>query len=308
MLQGKSVISVDDLSKEDIESVLELAEHFETKGYLKHRLDGIVLGSLFFEGSTRTRLSFETAIQRIGGSVVGFAGAAGTSYQKKGESFEDTIRMVDGYVDLTVIRHPEVGSAKRAAQAAEHPVINAGDGANEHPTQTLIDLYAIKKTQGSLDNLTVAMVGDLKYGRVPHSLARALTHFPSTKQLWVAPESLKMPSEVTKRVKEAGVEVTETETLQEAVEQADILYMTRVQAERFKDAAEYDAVKDVYILSSAILKKTKPTMRILHALPRRYEIPEEIDTLPHAYYFEQAKGGVPVRASLLTHILGQVKR
>ncbi|PJA93657.1 MAG: aspartate carbamoyltransferase [Candidatus Kerfeldbacteria bacterium CG_4_9_14_3_um_filter_45_8] len=307
MLQGKNLISIDDLTRDDIDSVLELARYFETDGYLRHRLDGVIMGSLFFESSTRTRLSFDSAMQRVGGRVIGFSDSSATSYGKKGESFSDTIKMIDGYSDVIVIRHPDHGAASKAAAVAEHPVINAGDGANEHPTQTLIDLHAIQSSQGKIDGLTIALVGDLKYGRVPHSLAKALSLYPATRQIWIAPDSLRMPEDIRQRIISAGVDVKETSDLSVALAEADVIYMTRVQAERFEDQAEYDQVKDIYVLQPELLTTVKPNLRILHALPRRYEIPESIDKTKYAYYFEQAKGGVPVRASLLTHILGQVK-
>ncbi|MFC1597995.1 aspartate carbamoyltransferase [Patescibacteria group bacterium] len=306
MLQGKDIISIDDFSKEDIESVLKLAKTYDTKGFSKDALEGKMMASLFFEASTRTRLSFETAMQRLSGGVVGFsAGSEGTSYAAKGESFADTIRMVDGYVDVIVIRHPKAGSAAEAAEVAEHPVINAGDGSNEHPTQTMIDLFAIQKTQKKLDGITVAMVGDLKYGRVPHSLAKALSLW-NAKQVWIAPDSLKMPDGVKKVVTDQGSEVQETESIEEIIGEVDILYMTRVQSERFEDKAEYEKVKDVYVLSEDILKGARDNMRILHALPRRYEIPEQIDATHYAYYFQQAHGGAAARASVLTHVIGKI--
>jgi aspartate carbamoyltransferase catalytic subunit len=305
MLNGRDVLSIDDLTKEDIESVLELAATYEREGYEpRNRLAGHLLGSLFFEPSTRTRLSFEAAMQRLGGGVVGFSGVESTSHGAKGESFADTIRMVDGYADVIVVRHPSPGSAAEAASIAVHPVINAGDGAHEHPTQTLIDLFAIQKTQNRIDALTIGLVGDLKYGRVPHSLAKALTHW-KVRQVWVAPDELRMPEEIRAAVQAAGSTITETESLAEVMPEVDILYMTRVQAERFDQPEEYERVKDVYVLSEPLLESAKGSMRILHALPRRFEIPEQIDQSEHAYYFQQAHGGMAVRAALLTHVIGR---
>lgn len=302
MLAGRDIITIEDMSVQDIAEVLETAARFEQEGYPHDALEGVVVGSLFFEPSTRTRLSFETAVKRLGGEVSGFSGTDGTSVAK-GESFEDTIRIVNGYADAIIVRHPEAGSALTAAEVADVPVINAGDGPADHPTQTLLDLYAIQRTQGTLDGLVVAMVGDLKHGRVPHSLAKALSHFPHTKQVWVAPESLRMPNDVRSAVLGAGVEVEEVEDMASIIPNVDVLYMTRVQAERFTSQAEYELVKDVYVLQPKMLDSAKENMRVMHALPRRYEIPESVDSSPHAYYFEQARGGVPVRAALLAAIL-----
>jgi aspartate carbamoyltransferase catalytic subunit len=297
-------INIEEVTREDVLALCEQAAAFEKNGIPMDTLHGKVIASLFFETSTRTRLSFETAVHRLGGSIVGFAGIEGTSMHKKGESFEDTIRMVDGYADAIVMRHPEIGSAQRAADVAKHIVINAGDGANQHPSQSLLDLFAIYKAHGTLENLTVAFVGDLKYGRVPHSTAKALSLFPSTKQIWIAPDSLRMPEDVYTYVTQRGVNVEQTTELAANIPNVDILYMTRVQVERFENPAEYERLKDVYILKPEMLDNAKESMRILHALPRRYEIPEAIDASPHAYYFEQAKGGVAVRAALLTALLG----
>lgn len=299
---SKDIIAIQQLTKKEILSILQLASEYQEKGIPGDVLKGKLVGSLFFEPSTRTRLSFEAAAQRLGAGVIGFSGTESTSV-KKGESLEDTIRMVDGYVDAIVMRHPEIGSATRAAEVAMRPVINGGDGANEHPTQTLIDLYAIQRTQGTLDGLTVAMVGDLKYGRVPHSLAKALAHFPTTKQIWVAHDLLKMPEEVKAFVQEKGIAVEETEQLEDVLSQADIVMMTRVQQERFADVAEYEKVKDVYVLRPEMVAAAKKSMKILHPLPRLYEIPTTIDTLKHAYYFQQAQNGMYVRAALLTKVL-----
>ena len=296
-------INIEQASREDILDLCARAVEFEKNGIPIDALRGKVVASLFFETSTRTRLSFETAVHRLGGSIIGFSGVEGTSMYKKGESFEDTIRMVDGYADAIVIRHPEVGSAQHAADCAMHPVINAGDGANQHPSQSLLDLFAIYKTHGTLDGLTVAFAGDLKYGRVPHSAAKALAQFPTTKQLWIAPESLQMPKEILHYVTERGVAVEQTTELAKTIPTLDILYMTRVQVERFEDISEYERLKDVYILKPEMLAGAKEQMKILHALPRRYEIPESIDSSKHAYYFDQAKGGVAMRAALLTTLL-----
>lgn len=301
-LKGKDIIAIEDLSRADFESILESAKKMEshvTSGHLGSR----IVASLFFETSTRTRLSFEAAAQKLGAGVIGFQGTEGTSMSKKGESFEDTIAMVSGYADVIVIRHPEVGSAARAATVSEVPVINAGDGANEHPTQTLVDLYAMQKTHGKIDGLKVALVGDLKYGRVPHSLAKALTEFDGVEQYWVAPDELPMPEDVREYVTTRGGRVHDAKTIEEVIAEVDVLYMTRVQVDRFQDMTAYEKVKDVYVLTPEMVSRGKETMKILHALPRRYELPEEIDALPQAYYFEQAAGGVPVRMALLDAVL-----
>lgn len=300
------VTSIEQFSRTDIESVLSLAGKYLKEGIPNTVLAGKVVGSLFFEPSTRTRLSFATAVSRLGGSVVGFDNAESTSVAK-GESLSDTIRMVDGYVDLIVIRHPEAGSALKAAEVAARPVINAGDGAHQHPTQTILDLFTMMQSQGTLDGLKVAFVGDLKYGRVPHSTAKALALFPTTQQYWVAPKNLAMPDDVRAYVQEKGVHVTEVEDLQSVLSQVDIVMMTRVQKERFVDVAEYECVKDVYILQPEMLTQVKSNLRILHPLPRLYEIPTSIDALPYAYYFQQASFGVPVRAALIS-LMMQSKR
>ncbi len=304
-MNGRDLIGIQELTRHDIDAILSLARRYDARGIPPRALKGMMIGSCFFEASTRTRLSFEAAAHRAGADVIGFSDAGATSHVQKGESFEDTIRMVDGYVDCIVIRHPEEGAGVRAAEIAEHPVINAGDGSNEHPTQTLVDLYAIQKTQGSLDGLTVALVGDLKYGRVPHSLARALSLYPRTTQLWVAPSALRMPDDVRKSVQQGGVTIQETESLNEVIPNADILYMTRVQEERFDNKKDYERVKDVYVLQPELFSGVKKNLRILHALPRRFEVPTSIDALPYAYYFQQARDAVVVRAALFTYLLKQ---
>lgn len=304
MLRHQDFLSITTPSKEDIEAILALATKYDNGEFQSDVLKGKVIGSLFFENSTRTRLSFETAIQRLGGSVVGFAGSESTSMHTKGESFEDTIKVISGFVDAIVIRHPDTGSAKTAADIAQVPVINAGDGPNEHPTQTLLDLYSIQRTQGSLDNLTIAMVGDLKYSRVAHSLAKALVHWPSTKQIWIAPAELRMPLDIKTFVANTGVIINETEDFEGVIPEADIILMTRVQVERFTDSAIYERLKDVYVLRNSMLTHAKSTMKIISPLPRREELPLEIDASPHAYYFQQAAHGVPVRMALLDLTLG----
>jgi aspartate carbamoyltransferase catalytic subunit len=305
-LRGKDILRIEDVNRADFEYLLKSAKKMKKRiGPARYETLGIkVVGSLFFETSTRTRLSFDAAAARLGIRTIGFDGIDGTSMSKKGESFEDTIRMVAGYSDAIVLRHPEAGAAERAAAVSHVPIINAGDGANEHPTQTLVDLYAMSRTHGKIDGLKVAMVGDLKYGRVPHSLAKALTVFDDVEQYWVAPDELPMPDSVREYVASRGGVIHDAKKIEEVIEEVDILYMTRVQVDRFKDMNAYEKIKDVYVLTPEMVKRGKDGMRILHALPRRYEIPEEIDALPQAYYFQQAQGGVPIRMALLRAILG----
>lgn len=301
-MASEHFISIDQLSIDRIDRVLNRAEEYVRSGIPEGALRGKIIASLFFEPSTRTRLSFEAAVHRLGGRVIGVLGAESTSLAK-GESLEDTIRMVDSYADMIVMRHPDMFSAKRAADVAVHSVINAGDGANEHPTQTLLDLFTIKHSQGSLNGKKIAFVGDLKYGRVPHSTARSLALFPDTVQYWVSPQQLCMPEEVKKDVVAKGVQIIETEDLVSVIPQVDILIMTRVQKERFANEAEYESVKNIYTLTPEMCAQAQPHMKIMHPLPRLTEIPSSIDPTPYAYYFEQASFGVPVRAALLSLIV-----
>ncbi len=300
-LKNRSLVSISDYSKEEILKVLDIAEDFE-KDQRQKILSNYVIASLFFEPSTRTRLSFESAVQYLGGSIIGFA-SSGTSSVKKGESLKDTILTVSNYSDLIVMRNPLDGSARLASEVAPVPIINAGDGANQHPTQCLLDLYSIRKTQGTLENIHIALVGDLKYGRTVHSLVQALSLFNATFHL-VSPESLKLPSGVKKWIKEAGLEYFQYTELSDVISFADIIYMTRIQGERFPDPIEYEKVKNSYILENSMLEKSKETMRVLHPLPRVNEISEDVDENPRAYYFQQAKNGVYVRQALIAAILG----
>jgi aspartate carbamoyltransferase catalytic subunit len=297
----KDLISITDYSKEDYLKILELAADFEANPN-QRLLEGKVVASLFFEPSTRTRLSFETAINRLGGRIIGFTDA-GSSSVSKGESLHDTTIMVSNYVDLIVMRHPLEGSARYAAEVADVPVINAGDGANQHPTQTLLDLYSIKKTQGTLDNINIFMVGDLKYGRTVHSLLMAMSVFENPIFNFIAPEELAMPEEYKLFLKEKGIRYFEHTEINENINHADIIYMTRVQKERFMDPIEYEKVKNVYILRNKMLANTKSNVRILHPLPRINEIHTDVDTNEKAYYFTQALNGVFVRQAIITHIL-----
>jgi len=300
-LKGKSLISITDYSKEEILQVLDIAEEFE-KNVRQKLLDQHVVASLFFEPSTRTRLSFESAVQYMGGSIIGFA-SADTSSVRKGESLKDTILTVSNYSDLIVMRNPIDGSARFASEVSPVPIINAGDGANQHPTQCLLDLYSIRKTQGTLENIHIALVGDLKYGRTVHSLVQALTLFNATFHL-VSPESLKLPSAVKKWIKDANLDYFQYTDINEVIDSMDIIYMTRIQGERFPDPLEYEKVKNSYILENSMLKNSKENMRILHPLPRVNEISEDVDDNPKAYYFQQARNGVYVRQALIAAILG----
>ena len=297
----KDLISITDYSKEDYLHILELAADFE-KNPNQRLLEGKVVASLFFEPSTRTRLSFETAINRLGGRIVGFSDA-GSSSVSKGETLHDTTRMVSNYVDLIVMRHPLEGSSRYAAEVADVPVINAGDGANQHPTQTLLDMYSILKTQGTLDNINIFLIGDLKYGRTVHSLIMAMSQFENPIFNFIAPDELAMPEEYKLFLKEKGIRYFEHTEINENINHADIIYMTRVQKERFMDPIEYEKVKNVYILRNKMLANTKPNMRILHPLPRVNEIHPDVDSNEKAYYFEQARNGVYTRQAIIAHIL-----
>ena len=276
-----------------------------------------VVATLFFEPSTRTRLSFESAANQLGARIIGFSDPGGTSVQK-GESLHDTIVMVSSYADLIVMRNPKEGSSRYASEVSTVPVINAGDGANQHPTQCMLDLYSIRKTQGTLENLNIACVGDLKYGRTVHSLVQAMCNFNATFHL-VSPTELKLPSSVKMSIKEAGLKYYQYTDLQSVIPMADIIYMTRVQRERFPDPLEYERVKDscilsasmlkgckpnMRVLSASMLKGCKPNMRVLHPLPRVNEITTDVDSTPYAYYFRQAQNGVYVRQALMAAILG----
>ncbi|MBQ8222395.1 MAG: aspartate carbamoyltransferase [Bacteroidales bacterium] len=300
-LKNRSLISIYDYTPEEICHILDIAEDFE-KNRLQNLLNGRVIASLFFEPSTRTRLSFETAIQLLGGNVIGFSSTAGTSLQK-GESLKDTIMMVASYADLIVMRNPVDGSARYASEVSKVPIINAGDGSNQHPTQCLLDLYSIRKTQGTLENLEITMVGDLKYGRTVHSLVQAMCNF-NAKFNFVSPVELKMPSTVIQYIKNAGLEYHEYTELEEVIPHSDIIYMTRVQRERFPDPLEYEKVKNSYILCNDMLENSKPNCRILHPLPRVNEINTDVDANPKAYYFQQAQNGLFVRQALIAAILG----
>ncbi|MGB4293667.1 MAG: aspartate carbamoyltransferase [Bacteroidales bacterium] len=302
-MKNKSLVSIDDLSTDEILSILDLAENFE-KEPDRSLLTGKVIATLFFEPSTRTRLSFESAVNRLGGRIVGFADAA-TSSVSKGETLKDTIKTISNYCDLIVMRHPLEGSARYASEISKVPVINAGDGANQHPTQTLLDLYSIRKTQGTLDNLNVFFVGDLKYGRTVHSLMMAMARWKTTFN-FISPEELKMPEEYKLYLENIGLKYYEHTDFTDIISKADIIYMTRVQRERFSDPIEYEKVKNVYVLHNSMLQNTKPNLKILHPLPRVNEIHLDVDENPKAYYFEQTLNGVYVRQAILCSILGVI--
>jgi aspartate carbamoyltransferase catalytic subunit len=300
-MKNRSLVSIDDFSTEEILEILDLAGEFE-KQPVRKLFEGKVIATLFFEPSTRTRLSFESAINKLGGKIVGFSDSSSSSVSK-GETLHDTIKMVSSYSDLIVMRHPVEGSARYASEISSVPVINAGDGANQHPTQTMLDLYSIRKTQGKLDNLNIFMVGDLKYGRTVHSLAMAMSRWNATFN-FISPEELKMPDEFKIYLDNIGLKYYEHNDFTDIISKADIIYMTRVQKERFSDPMEYEKVKNVYVLRNSMLGKTKPNMRILHPLPRVNEIHPDVDSNPKAYYFQQAENGVYTRQAILCTLLG----
>jgi aspartate carbamoyltransferase catalytic subunit len=298
---NKSLVSITDYSKDDYLKILQNAAEFE-KNPNQRLLEGKVVATLFFEPSTRTRLSFETAISRLGGRVIGFTDSSSSSVTK-GETLKDTIKMVTNYADLIVMRHPIEGAARYASEVASVPVINAGDGANQHPTQTLLDLYSIKKTQNKLDSLNIFMIGDLKYGRTVHSLLMAMSYFNPT-FFFISPDELKMPNEYKFFLQQHNIKYYEYRDFVPIISEADIIYMTRVQKERFSDPIEYEKTKNAYVLSNYMLENTRPNMRILHPLPRVNEISQDVDENPKSYYFTQALNGVYVRQAIITSILG----
>ena len=297
----KSLISIHDFTKEEMLHVLDVAQEFE-KNKVQPILRDKVIATLFFEPSTRTRLSFETAANRLGARVIGFSDAGNTSVSK-GETLKDTIKMVSNYVDLIVMRHPLEGAARYASEVASVPVINAGDGANQHPSQTMLDLFTIRQTQGTLNNLKINMVGDLKYGRTVHSLLQAMSHF-NPDFTFTAPDELKMPQEYKDFLNSKGIPYTETRDLEGSLNDCDILYMTRVQQERFTDPMEYEKVKNTYNLTASMLGNAKENMKILHPLPRITEIAQDVDDTKHAYYFKQAENGVYARMAIISYLLG----
>ncbi len=300
-MKNKSLVSINDFSKEEQLRILDVAREFE-QNPVQPILKNNVIASLFFEPSTRTRLSFESAINRLSGKIVGFSEASNTSV-KKGESLRDTILTIANYSDLIVMRNPVEGSARFASEISPVPIINAGDGANQHPTQTLLDLYSILKTQNTLDDLHVAFVGDLKYGRTVHSLVIALCNYNTTFHL-VSPVELKLPSSVKMHIKEKNLNYHQYTTMDEVIPLVDILYVTRIQKERFSDPLEFERIKNSYNLTKDMLNDTRENLRILHPMPRVNEIHISVDSDPRAYYFEQALNGVYVRQALLSILLG----
>ncbi len=302
-MKNKSLVSINDYSKDEYLKILDLAEEFE-KEPVRDLLTGKVVATLFFEPSTRTRLSFESAVNKLGGRIVGFSDSNSSSVTK-GETLYDTIRIVSNYCDLIVMRHPLEGSARFASEISPVPIINAGDGANQHPTQTLLDMYSIRKTQSRLDNINIFMVGDLKYGRTVHSLLMALSKFKTTFN-FISPDELKMPDEYKLMLDNLELKYYEHKDFTDIISEADIIYMTRVQKERFSDPIEYEKTKNAYVLKDHMLANTKPGLRVLHPLPRVSEIDPCVDENPKAYYFTQALNGVFVRQAIITSILGLI--
>lgn len=302
--ENTHIISIRDLSKEQLMHIVKTAEGLaaDPKPDL---LKGKVLATLFFEPSTRTRLSFETAMSRLGGRIVGFA-SADTSSSSKGETLSDTIKIASGYADVIAMRHPIEGAARLASEASNVPVVNGGDGSNQHPTQTLLDLYTIKEQKRTLEGLTIGFLGDLKYGRTVHSLALAMAHF-KTKMIFIAPQGLEMPKEFLDELEKAGISYEETTNLEKALPQCDIVYNTRIQKERFPDEVEYQKVKGAYKLDASLIPHFKEGMKILHPLPRVDELCPSLDETPYAAYFEQAKNGVVVRQAVLALVTGALK-
>jgi aspartate carbamoyltransferase catalytic subunit len=300
-MKDKSLVSITDYSKEEYLRILDLAAEFEKNPH-QQILNGKLVATLFYEPSTRTRLSFETAINRLGGRVIGFSDSSSSSVSK-GESLKDTIKIVSSYCDLIVMRHPLEGAARYASEVSSVPIVNAGDGANQHPSQTLLDMYSIKKTQGRLDNLNIFLVGDLKYGRTVHSLLMAMTQFNPT-FYFISPDELKMPDEYKTILDQLSLKYYEYRDFADIIDKADIFYMTRVQKERFSDPIEYEKVKNAFVLQNAMLKNSRPNMRILHPLPRVNEISLDVDDDEKAYYFTQATNGVYVRQAIISSILG----
>ncbi|MFB9137124.1 aspartate carbamoyltransferase [Vibrio sp. AK197] len=303
-LYHKHIISIPELSRQELELIVNTAGELKANpnpNLIKNK----VIASCFFEPSTRTRLSFETAIQGIGGDVIGFDSGGNTSLANKGETLADSVRVISSYVDAFVMRHPQEGAARLASEFSNQtPVINAGDGANQHPTQTLLDLFTISETQGRLDDLNVAFVGDLKYGRTVHSLTQALAKFNNIRFFFIAPEALAMPDYLCEELDEAGIQYSMHTDMESVIPELDILYMTRVQKERF-DESEYAHIKSAYVLNAALLTHARRNLKVLHPLPRVDEITTDVDKTPHAYYFEQAENGVYAREALLALVLNQ---
>ncbi len=307
-LKGRDIIRADQISRDELELILAQAASMETalrNEQQLHTMAGQVLATLFYEPSTRTRLSFESATVRLGGQVLSVAEAKTSSSAAKGETLYDTGKMIEGYADLAVIRHPLQGSAQELADGASIPVINGGDGTGQHPTQALLDLYTIKKEKGKLEGMTIAMLGDLKNGRTVHSLVPVLARF-GFKFYFVSPAALAMPAELTQDWRAQGTEIVETDNLMEAVSHSDVLYATRIQKERFADPTEYEKLKGSFVVNRAVINGAKIGLTIMHPLPRVDEIAKEVDAYEGAAYFREAANGVPVRMALLGLVTGRI--
>ena len=300
----KHLISMRDLSADKTLQLLKLAESLE-KNPSQIDLSRRVMAAVFYEASTRTRMSFESAMKRLGGEVIAMVGTSGTSVEK-GETLADTARVMARYSDIIVMRHPMEGAARYVSEQVDVPVVNAGDGANQHPTQSLLDLYTILKSQGTLEGLKLALVGDLKYGRTVHSLAYALAPFKPEFH-FVSPKSLAMPSHILSDLRKMDIPFKETTKLDKIVNTTDIMYVTRIQRERFPDREEYEKVKNAYIITADLLNNAKDNMKVLHPLPRVNEITTDVDTTKYAYYFDQAENGVYMRQAILATLLGEAK-
>ena len=305
--KGRDVINGYDFTNQELCHIMDTAMIYEKRvkeGEAIKDLEGMLVATLFFEPSTRTRLSFNSAIQRVGASTIDL-GNASVSSQAKGETWQDTLRTVDGYVDAIVMRHPTAGSAIEAAEIAVHPLINGGDGSRQHPTQALLDIYTIRKETGHLGGQTITFLGDLKYGRTVHSLGYFMQQF-GNKMIFASPEELKMPEEITKELRDKGAEIEETTDVKDALSRSDIVYVTRVQRERFPDEASYEAVKGSYILDNELLSYAKDGITIMHPLPRVDEIATEVDSYEGAAYFRQAHNGMYLRMALLGLVTGRI--
>lgn len=306
VLYGTDILRTDQLSDKEVKLVLSTAARFERileDGGRLTNMQGQILATLFFEPSTRTRLSFEAAMLRMGGQIISVADPK-TSSAAKGESLADSVRTVEGYADVIVIRHPREGSAREAADAVKVPVINGGDGAGQHPTQALLDIFTIQKEKGTLEGLTVALAGDLKNGRTVHSLVYLLARFGS-RLLFVAPPALAMPSEITAELRHMSVDVTESQDLAAAMSDSDVVYMTRIQKERFEDPSEYERLKGSYVIDMDLVRQSKRNITIMHPLPRVDELTPDVDAYGGAAYFRQAANGVPIRMALLALVTGR---
>jgi aspartate carbamoyltransferase catalytic subunit len=306
-LRGKDILDGAQFTREEIEFIMAAADGFRRQLQEKPGLDlmkGHVLATLFFEPSTRTRLSFETAMHRLGGSVIGFSSAESSS-TSKGETLADTIRTVDQYADIIAMRHPQVGSAREAAAVARAPILNGGDGAGQHPTQALLDLYTVRQERGKVDGTTIVLCGDLKYGRTVHAGVELYKHY-NCRLIMVAPEKLKMPADIIEKLRGHGVQVEETADLEAALAKADVLYMTRIQKERFADPAEYEKLKGSYILSRGMIERVRQDVTVMHPLPRVNEISTDVDDLSNAAYFRQVGNGVFIRMALIASVTGKV--